>query len=140
MMTPHLAAFAAVAALALGGPAATDATEPAPTAAAAVANCKRTYTATENVKIHVTDHGGPPGSASSPAPPKNDADREHDTVVGLLLKGRQACNVGPADPVEGGTYEISRGSTCAPGRNNVWSKIRTGGVTGWVPRGCGFHT
>jgi hypothetical protein len=135
MSKKHVAAGAVAAALVLTGLGSAGATPAVAGVPAASAGCERTYTASENVKIHVTDHGGPPGSAADPAPPKNGADRENDTVIGLLLKGRTACNVGPVDPVEGEAND----NACVPSRSNVWSKIRFKGMTGWVPTGCGAH-
>jgi hypothetical protein len=139
MLKKHVAACAAAAALVLTGLGSTVASPAFADVSVASTKCDRTYTASENVKIHVTDHGGPPGSAASPAPPKNGSERENDTVIGLLLRGKTVCNVGPVDPVEGGTYDIGSNSRCAPGKGNVWSKIRYNGMTGWVPTGCGSH-
>jgi hypothetical protein len=77
MLKKRVAAGAAAAVMVLTGLGATVATP----AFAGSTKCQGTVKASETVLVHVTDDGGPP-DAASPAPPRNGAERDRDTVVG----------------------------------------------------------
>src|SRR2546425_7421985 len=115
MLNKRVAAAAAVATLALTGLGATVATP----AFAASAKCKATVEALETVLVHVANDGGPPDS-SNPAPPRNQAQRDKDIVVGQLQKGKKACLAG--SPKHGDRYRVA--GNCHNEESDVWHPIR----------------